>query len=371
MTRHLRIALLALMVALLPGCMDRVYLEDATLTLMLGIDLNEKNELLFYLSSPVFSKEAKKKAEEFGVKADTLRQSRARLDEMVTALTVPGKVQVLVLGKRLLQHPDWFRLMDVIFRDARFTVNARMVIFDGPVHKLFHFNPKDKPRLALHLTKLIDTANRRNLTVKTRAQELHYQMFEKGMTPSLTELKMEKAVKIVGTALLDEKGTYATLLEQRHSIYLQMLLHGKQGEVSFTLPVPEKEGEKGIVKKRVSIIVRDLSKKVDTKFEDGRFRFDVHLGMRIVMAERVFPFDMEKEYKKMEKMIEEELRKEFTQMLQKCQQSKTDPFGFGLYARAYQYKEWKRVQDNWTDAFADATVNVFPNVSIKGNGVTK
>jgi Ger(x)C family germination protein len=359
------------MVAFLPGCMDRIYLEDATLSLMIGIDLNEKNELLFYLSSPVFSKEAKKKAEEFGVKADSLRQSRARLDEMVTALTVPGKVQVFVLGKRLLQHPDWFKLMDVVFRDAKFTVNARMVAFDGPVHELFHFNPKDKPRLALHLTKLIDTANQRNLSVKTRVQELHRQMFEKGMTATLTEMKKEKAVKIMGTALLDEKGRYATLLQQKENLFLQMLLHGKQGEISLTIPTPDQEGGKKIVKKRVGFLVKSLSKKVKTDFVEGRFRFDVHLDMRVTIAERLFPFDMEKEYKKMEQMIEEELRKEFAKTILKCQQSKTDPFGFGLYARAYQYKEWKKVQDNWTEAFADATVSVDPEVSIKGNGITK
>jgi hypothetical protein len=240
----------------------------------LGMDLNEKNELLFYLSSPVFSKEAKEKVEEFGVKADSLRQSRARLDEVVTALTVPGKVQVFILGKRLLQHPEWFKLMDVVFRDARFTVNARMVAFDGPVHKLFDFHPKDKPRLALHLTKLIDTANRRNLTVKTRVQELHRQIFEKGMTVSITEMKIEKAVKVMGTALLDEKGTYATLLEQRNNLYLQMLLHGKQGEISMTIPIPEKESDKKIVKKRVGFIVKGLSKKVKTDFTEGRFRFE-------------------------------------------------------------------------------------------------
>lgn len=371
MNRHVRILLLAVMVALLPGCMDRIYLEDATLTLMLGIDLNEKNELLFYLSSPVFSKEAKKKAEEFGVKADTLRQSRARLDEVVTALTVPGKVQVFVLGKRLLQHSDWFKLMDVVFRDARFTVNARMVVFDGPVHELFHFYPEDKPRLALHLTKLIDTANRRNLTVKTRVQELHRQMFEKGMTATLTEMKKGKAVKIMGTALLDEKGTYTTLLEQRDNLYLQMLLHGKQGEISMSIPIPEKEGGKKIVKKRVGIIVKGLSKKVKTDFSQGRFQFDVDLDMRIAIAERLFSFDMEKDYKKMEKMIEDELRKEFANLIAKCQKSKTDPVGFGLYARAYEYQEWKKVQDNWTKAFAEAEVRVVPKVSIKGNGVVK
>lgn len=133
MSACVRILLVAILATTcLSGCMDRIDLEDATITLMAGLDLNEKNELLFYLSSPVFSKEAKDKSEEFGVKADSFRQARMDLDEMVTGVTLSGKIQVFVLGKRLLQHPEWFQLLDVMFRDARFTVNARNAVFDGP-----------------------------------------------------------------------------------------------------------------------------------------------------------------------------------------------------------------------------------------------
>ncbi|MGG1660617.1 Ger(x)C family spore germination protein [Brevibacillus sp. NRS-1366] len=372
MNKLIHLIMVIVMVTVLPGCMDRINLEDATLALMTGVDLNEKNELLFYMTSPVFSKEAKEKSEEFGVRADTQREARLGYDRLVTALTVAGKIQVIVLGKRLLQHPDWFRLLDVVFRDARFTVNARIIVFDGHVHNLFHFKPKDKPRLALHLTKLIDTANSRNLTVRTRAQELHRQMFEKGMTPSVTELKKDKAAMIVGTALLSKNGTYKTLIDAKESILLQMLLYEKRGEILLTIPVNLKEdSSQKIVKDKVSYHVKGVSRKVKTEYKNGRFHFDVHLKLRIAISERLFPFNMEKDHKKLEKLIEQELHKEYTQLIKKCQKVNTDPFGFGLYARAYAYKEWKKVEDDWPKAFANADVRVIPDVSIKGNGVVK
>lgn len=374
MNKLIHIILAIVLVTMLPGCMDRINLEDTTLALMTGIDLNEKNELLFYMTSPVFSREAKEKSEEFGVKADTMREARFGYDRLVTALTVAGKIQVLVLGKRLLQHPDWFRVIDVFFRDARFTVNARIVVFDGPVHDLFHFNPKDKPRLALHITKLIDTANYRNLTVRTRAQEFHRQMYEKGMTPSVTELKKEKnkAVMVMGTSLLSKQGAYRELINERDTILLQMLLYEKRGEISLTVHVPlGEESQKKILKDKISYFVKGVSRKVKTEYKNGSFQFDVQLKLRIAISERLFPFNMEKDYKKMEKMIEEELSKEYAQLIKKCQKENTDPFGFGLYARAYAYKEWKKVEDDWPKAFAKATVRIVPDVSIKGNGVIK
>ncbi|GED68936.1 germination protein [Brevibacillus reuszeri] len=366
-----RIMLLVMIPVLLSGCMDRIDLEDATLALMTGVDLNEKNELLFYISSPVFSHEAKKKSEQFGIRADTMRGARIEYDRLVTALTVAGKIQVLVFSKKLLQHPDWFRLMDVVFRDARFSVNARIVVFDGRVVDLFNFQPKDKPRLALHLTKLIDTANYRNLTVKTRAQELHRQMYEKGMTPSITEIKKDKAVMIMGTALLSKAGLYRELIDARETILMQILLHEKQGEISLTLPLPEHEPHDPIIKDDVSFYVKGVKKKVKTEYKDGAFHFDVQLKMKIGVSERMFPFNMNKDYKKLEKMIEEELRKDYEQLIAKCQKKELDPFGFGLYARAYAYQDWKKVEGDWTKAFAKATVKISPDVSIKGNGVIK
>lgn len=366
-----RILLLFCMVVSLTGCVDQIVLEDATITLMTGIDLNEKNELIFYLSSPVFSREARLNEEEYGVKADSMRQARGRFDEMATALTLSGKIQVFVIGKKLLEHPHWFQLMDVMFRDARFSVNARVVVFDGPLAELFAFEPIDKPRLPLHLTKLIDTANQRNLTVKTRVQEFHRQMVEKGETAVLTEIKLDRAVKIMGTALLRHDGTYAGLLESRDTMLLQMFLHERAGETSMTIPLPIQDDRKKIVKDRLSFFLRGTNRDVKVSYRNNQFRFDVKLRLLVDIAERQFPFDMEEDYKKMQKMIVEELRKEFTRLVKSCQENGTDPFGFGVYARAYEYEAWKKVQDDWAAAFAKADVRFVPEVSIKSNGVIK
>lgn len=199
-------------------------------------------------------------------------------------------------------------------------------------------------------------------------------MYEKGMTPSVTEMKKEKnkAVMVMGTALLSKQGAYRELINERDTILLQMLLYEKRGEISLTVHVPlGEESQKKILKDKISYIVKGVSRKVKTEYKNGSFQFDVQLKLRIAISERLFPFNMEKDYKKMEKMIEEELSKEYAQLIKKCQKENTDPFGFGLYARAYAYKEWKKVEDDWTKAFAQATVRIVPAVSIKGNGVIK
>ncbi|MFH5186413.1 Ger(x)C family spore germination protein [Paenibacillus sp. TAB 01] len=358
--RHRRLVLVLLITVsllLLPGCRDRIDLEDITLTLSLGIDLDEDNQLLFYSSSPVFSKEATKKTEEYGVKSATLRYSREEFDAVTTALTSKGKVQVFLLGKKVVEHPDWFSMLDVMFRDAKSTLNAKVAVVDGPVSKFINYYPKDKPRLPLHMTKLIDTADRRNLTVKTSLATLHTQFYEKGMTPAVTELKMENSLEVAGTALLDRRGRYVDTLLLQETELLRILQDNKQGQLSLTLPVPGVK-DNWFHRNRISYYVENIHRSIKTGFKDGRFRFQMIFKVSALQTERLFPYDMRKDEGKLRQALEQQLGQDLRDLVKRLQQIKLDPIGLGMYARAHEYDTWKRVQDQWGKAFAEADIDV-------------
>jgi Ger(x)C family germination protein len=357
-------------VLFLQGCKDRIDLEDTTLSLSIGIDLDKNNKLLYYSSSPVFSKEARKKTEEYGVKSSTLRYSREEFDAVVTALTTTGKVQVILISKKIMQHKDWFPLLDVMFRDAKSTLNAKVALVDGPVSKFINYYPKDKPRLPLHMIKLIDTASRRNLTPKTSLAVLHTQLFEKGMTPYLTELKMEKSLEIAGTALLNSEGKYIDTLLLQDSALLHILQDRKQGQLSVTLPV-QWEKDNLFHRNRISFYVQNVDRKVKTGYKDGRFTFQVLLKVSALQTERLFPYDEKKQFRKLEKAIGQELEKQCQRVVDRLQKKKLDPIGLGLYARAYQYEAWKQVQDHWGDAMSQADIEVKLDLKLLNAGLMK
>ncbi|NKQ18381.1 hypothetical protein [Brevibacillus laterosporus] len=50
---------IVILVGVLTGCTDRIDLEDATLIVTLGLDLDEDNHLMVFERSPIFSREAK------------------------------------------------------------------------------------------------------------------------------------------------------------------------------------------------------------------------------------------------------------------------------------------------------------------------
>ncbi|MCD9025350.1 Ger(x)C family spore germination protein [Cohnella silvisoli] len=360
-----------ILAAFLTNCSDRLNVEDVTFSLLIGIDLDEEDNLLFSISSPVFSKEAKKKEEDLEVRTNTTRKSREEFDRSVVALTMGGKVQAVLLGKRLLQHKGWFQLLDPLYRDNKNTVLPIVALVNGKVSDIIRYSPQDKPRLPIYLAELLRTAHMRNITVNTTIQLLHRQMFEKGMTPSISDLRKDGNLKVMGTALLKEDGRYALTLDPVENKLFSILNPRRGGEFPFTVTIPSQSDESFFKHDKLSFTATDISTKTKVNYEQNNFRFDINVKMRINLSERLFAFNVEKEAKKLEKEIEQQLEAQFVQLIDKIQAAKIDPVGFGLYARAKQYRQWKGVQDRWGEAFSKADVNVKVKVRVMSMGATK
>lgn len=363
---YLKCVLLSLFI--LPGCADQTYIEDISLSLLLGIDLNEDNQFVVASSSPVFHEEAKEKDEKNVVRAITLRQSQEEFDAIITALTSRGKIQVTLIGKRILEHPDWFKLLDASFRDGKNTTMSRVAIVDGSIADLIKSTPKDKPRLPIYLLSLIDTAHARNLTVKTSLQELHRQFTEKGMSPSISTLKKEGEIKVTGTTLLDHSGKYVMDINSDQTKLLRILQHETSGVFPFTIRLPDQPSHGFFPENKLSFFPNIIKVKTRTDYKDNRFIFNIKINMGVILTERLFHYDVRSQAPELEKQIQEELQNQFQQFLKEIQAAKIDPIGLGLYARAYQYPEWKKVQDNWGEAFSKSTVNVNVKVKIRAMG---
>ncbi|TXK81463.1 hypothetical protein [Paenibacillus sp. N3.4] len=222
--RFLYSLLITIVLVMVTGCSDRLDLEDGTIPLLQGFDLDTNNNFLFYTASPVFSKNAKKKTQEISVRAQTARQARGKESAFTEGIFQGRKVLVSLVSRRLLEHPDWFRTMDVLFRDPKNPLTTRFVVYDGPLSEIMYLNPKDQPSLPLLLRGMIDTKSARSETVKTTTQELHRQMSEKGVTPSIAKINLEnKQIKLNGTVLLDHKGKYVLSLKTAETVLLCIL----------------------------------------------------------------------------------------------------------------------------------------------------
>ncbi|WP_139490259.1 Ger(x)C family spore germination protein [Brevibacillus dissolubilis] len=371
MRKILPLLLSLTLISFTTGCMDRIIIEEVSLALLVGIDLDEKNNLVLSISSPVFSEEAKVKEEVYITKAYTLRESREEVDKTFLALTTGGKTQAVLIGKRVMEHQGWFKLLEPFLRDAKNTVNARIVMVDGIAHQIITLQPKDKPRLSLYLAKLIDKDNLRNMNVKITLEDLRRDNYENGITASVTELRKDGKILVTGTALLDELGRYKLSIGPDENKLLHILQNNIKGEFSFTFRDANRPKGEIFPDDAYSFSAGSISVKTKTGYQDDKFTFDIAVDMRVALTERFFPLDILKEGDKLEREMEREFEKRFKKFIGKIQAAKIDPIGLGIHARAYQYDHYKPVQNKWGEALSKADVNVKVKTVITSMGTTK
>ena len=355
------------LILLMAGCRDRINLEDITLALMYGIDLDDNNHLIVYMSSPVFNKDVQKKDEQIKFTTKTLFYSSNQFDSAVTAMTRGGKLQTLLIGKRILDHPGWFKLLDLLYRNPKLSVNSVVAGVDGPLSDIFFYNPKDKPLLMLHIKKLIQTAHRKNITVYTNVLELHRQMYEKGVTPAITLIKKKKEIEIVGTALLDKEGQISSVLSIDDNVLLS-ILNGKKNNQTFTVKISQNEKKGFYDTNYTSFLIQNPKYKIKTNYSSDQFNYEIRIKLSVIIAERLFAMSAADGEDQLQLLIEEQLNQRFAALIKKFQQNKIDPIGLGLYARAFQYQEWKKVQEHWGKSFSEAKVTVKVKVKIIDSG---
>ncbi|MDR7077085.1 Ger(x)C family germination protein [Neobacillus niacini] len=368
MKRWCHATLFIFLIVILSSCGSKAPLEDLTLALVIGIDLDDENNLVFYEINPVFGGGAKKGIQAYEVKAKTIRDSRRLFDALTTGEVTAGKIQVLLVGKRVLQHEDWFPILDTVYRNPTFSMSTRVVTVNGPVTEVISHQPKEIPQLSLHLKAVIDKNYDRTRAVKGTLQELHREMRDKAMTPFIWEVKKGKKLELTGISLLDKKGKYAQFLNMRESSLLLMLQNKKRKEVTFTIPVLPTGDEKNIFHKNmISFSESRVKTKIKSGYKQNKFHFDIKVKMSINIVERLFPEDkLDKE--QLKKQIEKELKKQIMDLITKIQKKEIDPIGLGLYARAYQYDHYKKVENNWGKELAEADVNVSVKIDIIANG---
>ncbi|MEI7024214.1 Ger(x)C family spore germination protein [Paenibacillus sp. y28] len=361
---------LVFLLLILTGCSDRLDIEDSTFPLALAIDLDENNKLRLYITNPVFTPNIPKKHSEMEETGNSLRESRVRQDSHSPGVFQGRKFQVIVLSKRLLAHENWFRLLDVIFRDSRNTVTDRIIAYDGPMEKLINMDHPDEPYVPMLLKGMVDTKSGRAETVKTTAQELHRELYEKGITPAIAEVELDKkeTLRLTGTALLDHKGKYQASLGPQESVLLRMLQNKTRKIVSLTFTMPGYPEKGPFHSGTISFDAQKVNTSIKTLYAEDRFHFDIRIKTAVALTERLFPFDVGNRGPELERMLEEQMKQELETLIKKLQRHQVDPIGLGLYARAYAYPHYKQIQDQWGQEFARSHITIGVKVTIKAMG---
>jgi Ger(x)C family germination protein len=376
MRRCAALILTCLLLIILTGCWDRLELEKQSISLTYGFDLDKDDQLIVYQLNPIFEKSAGKTYEVYRAKATTARQAKEVFDSSSNGMVTTGKLQVLLFSENMLKREGAMPYLDVAYRDPKNTGNMRMVAIKGSISSILNSEFKDKPMLPEYLTNIVDVNKAYNRTVFTPIQEFHRQTFDKGITPAISEIKKgEKDIVVSGSALLTNRGLYKMSLNRQESTLLLMLQKNAQLPISLSIRMPslpfKTENSRRNVKGKdfVTINVMSMGRDIVTRYDRDHFAFDVKMKLNVSIGERTFNMDMKKDKEKLDAILTKQLSGELNGLIKKVQKQQLDPFGFGDYARAFQYHSWKIVENRWPAEFSKANVKVTPILKILDHGI--
>lgn len=370
--KRIQICILSIFLVMgLTGCRDKVNIEDITMSLLLGIDINEEGKVEMYMSSPVFSEEAKEKNEHFDVKTLSMKEARNYFDTMATGITSGGKVQAILVGSKVIEQKNWYSSLDFINRDPKLRLNADIVFVKGSVSDIFNLDPKDKPRLSIFLPQLLETAKFRNVTFRTSLRKFYQMYYEKGITPFAPELSLEKDIlKVSGTTLLNDQNMFSSTLPLQETQMLKILRDELEGQLLLTLALDKFKKDVDIFKSNeVSFYIKEIRRKIHKKYKNGQYQFNINLKMPIVINESPIKLN-EKTEKSLKDELEKKLQKDLNEFVKSLQKSKVDPIGLGIYASAFNYPAWKKNEDKWLTYYEKAKIKVKVNIIIYDKGIT-
>ncbi|WP_201004668.1 Ger(x)C family spore germination protein [Paenibacillus glycanilyticus] len=361
--RYLPLCALIMLMAT-TACSKPAALEKLQIMGVYGIDLNEEGRLQSFSSSPIFSREATKKYNITQATALSTRQSRQQLDSMSIGAVTGRKLATVLVGKKLLTEKSIYPYLDVLFRDPSSEINADIAMVDGTVAEIMDSEMDDKGRLEVVLLEEIETSYEDRICVLTHAYQLEDQLLNPRVTPYVTEIKaMPREIKVVGTALLTDDGKYAGSLSNKESSLLLLLQHdiGRQIQLTFNLP------SKGTV----TINIKDAKLNIHSAYGEERFQFRVEVHAEAELAEQATNWKENIPVPVLEQEVSKQLQQECDKLINKIKRYHVDPIGFGYYAKAYQLSQWKKVEDNWGDAFAQADVEITTHIKLISTGAVK
>lgn len=375
--KSLKIATISLLLlVLLTGCKKIVNIEDITMGLILGVDTDEQNKKLkIFMSSPVFSEEAEEKNEQIMVDATSVREARNLFDTRVTGVSTGGKLQAFLVSTSLIKNKNWISILDLFYRDPKLRQNADLVYFDGSVSELADIKEKDKPRISIFIPQLIETADFRNVTIRTSIRMFHMMEFEKGITPYLPKMSVKNGeLEASGVALLDRNFLIKRTLSIQETQLLRMLQGKKTGQMSPMIATTAgnngNENNELINLSQTSYNIKDIKRKVDCKFDHNHFNFKIALTIPIMITQSPYQLS-DRTVNKLSKEIRAAMEKDLNKFVQKIQADEVDPIGLGIFASSSDYKQWKKVKSKWPEDLKKSKIHVNAKIIIVDQGISK
>lgn len=370
--RLLKICLLLSILITTTGCWDQNFLSKTSLAFSLGFDItDDKNTLELISIIRALKPSGGGQIEPYNTSYKVNGKSPLILREKMNQIT-PGEFSINKLSNVLigedLAKQEIYPLLDVLYRDAKSNVNAKVIITKGKSKELLKPEYIKGTLISKALRDLLSSAEEHSLIPEQTLATIMPAMFDPGqdfVLPYIEQVNGE-LIKVKGVALLDNLSyTGKNLIGEDSSLYLLMV--GKEGPyVQFTINDPT--SNKGIDQK-ISFFVRKNHHKIKLKIIDSKPVFTVSLKLKISVAEYTKGLISRFEKENLEEHMTENLTKQAKKVTDLLVQSNCDGLALGRKLMVEDPNLFKEYKKNGMLDLKRVEIKPTVKVEIVNNGI--
>lgn len=370
--RLIKICLLLSLLISTTGCWDQNFLSRTSLAFSLGFDITDDPDTLEVISIiRALKPSGGGQIEPYNTSYRVTGKSPLILREKMNQIT-PGEFSINKLSNVLigedLAKKEIYPLLDVLYRDAKSNVNAKVVITKGKSNELLKPEYIKGTLISKAIRDLLSSAEEHSIIPEQTLATIMPAMFDPGQDFVLPYIEQVKGglIRVKGVALLDRMSyTGKNLIGEESSLYLLMV--GKEGPYAqFTINDPTTE--KGFDQK-ISFFVRKNHHKIKLKIVDSKPVYTVSLKLKVSVSEYTRGLITRFEKENLEKHMTKDLTKQAKKVTDLLVKSNCDALALGRKLMVEDPNLFNKYKKNDMLDLKKVEINPTVKVEIVDNGI--
>jgi spore germination protein len=281
--------------------------------------------------------------------------------------TMNGQHQRLVIiGSEVAKNRNIREILDFFIREQEARMSVLVMVTEGSAKELLEYMETDDIP-SMHIYEITENIEKSNKLIEpTSLAKVNALLEAKSSFLLQNVVKMNNEIKLSGAAVI--KGSTLTqigFLGEEDLVGLNWLTAASDGGI---VKVSEENSDKPVIYELESI-----NSKVTPKIKSGHLSFQVKVelnGLIIEVAKETDDLAKQENRTKLEKLIQEKVKREIQHSLEKIQQElQVDVIGFHDYVRIEYPKFWSKNKNDWDNLFSQSTIDYEVEVNISDYGM--
>ncbi|MGJ3198033.1 Ger(x)C family spore germination protein [Peribacillus frigoritolerans] len=371
-----RLFMISICLLLITGCWDQNLMKDATLIQTITFDQTDEGEFLLGFAIPNIYRNSMDSGQEteainsenLSTVANTPREGRMKLNTEIPGNLDSSKNKLVLFGEQFAKG-DIYPSLDVIWRDPRSSLSAKLAVVKGKAFDTLSIQPRVESNISQNILYLIRSTETNTIIPEESIQTLASEILDPGEDIVLPLLKISRngtTIDVAGVALFDDRKLSGTLSQEESTLFL--LLNNKQSKYArFTQNV---NGNKELkMNNFISLNVDDIKRKLHVSVNDrGEVFVNLNLHLKVIVEE--YPIgNVPNKVDQLNNKLSNTFTNNAEEVIKKLQEANCDAFGIGRRLIAFHHDTWK--EKDKTNYFKDVKFKSKVDVEIIQHGIVK